>query len=150
MRLLSPWNFPGKNAKVAGHFLLQGIFLTQVSYLCLLHLLLWQEDSLPLSHLETPFFIYHFSSVVQVISDSLRPYGPCGSTPGFPVHHQLPELAQTHIHSVGDVIQPSHPLSSPSPPSFNLSLDEGLFKGVSSSHQVASILEFQLQHQSSQ
>ena len=120
-RLLCPRYSPGKNTGVGCHCLLQDIFPTQELNMSLLHLLLWQEDSLPLSHLETPFFIYHFSSVVQVISDSLRPYGPCGSTPGFPVHHQLPELAQTHIHSVGDVIQPSHPLSSPSPPAFSLS-----------------------------
>ena len=50
------------------------------------------------------------------------------STPGFPVHHQCPELAQAHVHQVGDAIQPSHPLSSPSPPAFNLSKHQGLFK----------------------
>ena len=70
------------------------------------------------------------------------------SMPGFPVHHQLPELTQTHVHWVGDVIQPSFPLSSPSPPAFNLSQHQGLFQWVSSSHQVAQILE--LQHQSFQ
>ena len=59
------------------------------------------------------------------------------STPGFPVHHQLPELAQTRVHRVSDAIQPSHPLSSPSPPAFNLAQHQGLFKCVSSSHQVA-------------
>ena len=59
------------------------------------------------------------------------------STPGFPVHHQLLELTQTHVHRVGDAIQPSHPLSSPSPPALNLSQNQGLFKGVSSLHQVA-------------
>ena len=58
------------------------------------------------------------------------------SMPGFPVHHQLLELTQTHIHWVGDAIQPSHPLSSPSPPTFNLSQHQGLFKWVSSSHQL--------------
>ena len=71
-------------------------------------------------------------------------------TPGLPVHHQLPELAQTHVHWVGDAIQPFHPLSSPSPPAFNLSEHLGVFKWVSSSHQVAKLLEFQLQHQSFQ
>ena len=70
--------------------------------------------------------------------------------PGFPVHHQLPELTQTHVHWVSDVIQPSHPLSSPSPPTFNLSQHQGLFKWVSYFHQVAKVLEFQLQHQSFQ
>jgi len=63
------------------------------------------------------------------------------STPGFPVHHQLPELAQTHIHRVGDAIQPSHPLSSPSPAAFNLSIR--VFSNESdSSHQVGKVLEF--------
>ena len=72
------------------------------------------------------------------------------STPGFPVHHQTPELTQTHVHWVGDAIQPPHPLSSPSPPAFNLSQHQGLFEWVSSLHQVAKGLEFQLQHQSFQ
>ena len=64
------------------------------------------------------------------------------STPGFPVHHQLPEPTQSHVLWVGDVIQPSHPLSSPSPPAFNLSQYQGLFKWVSSSHQVAKVRSF--------
>ena len=72
------------------------------------------------------------------------------STPSFPVLHHLPEFAKIHVHRVGDAIQPSHPLSSPSPPAFNLSQHQGLFKWVSSSHQVAKVLEFQLQHQSFQ
>ena len=72
------------------------------------------------------------------------------STPGFPVHHQLPELTQTHVHRVGDAIQPSHPLSSPSLPAFSLSQNQGLFQGVSSLHQMAKVLELQLQHQSFQ
>ena len=72
------------------------------------------------------------------------------STPGFLVLHQLLEFAQTHVHWVSDAIQPSHPLSSPSPPDFNLSQNQSLFKRVSSSHQMAKALEFQLQHQSFQ
>ena len=72
------------------------------------------------------------------------------STPGPPVHHQLPELIQTQVHRVGDAIQPSYPLSSPPPPAFDLSLHQGLFQLVSSSHQVAEVLEVQFQHQSSQ
>ena len=72
------------------------------------------------------------------------------SMPGFPVHHQLQELAQTHVHWVGDAIQPSHPLLLPSPPAFNLSQHQGLFQWVSSSHQVAKVLELHLQHQSFQ
>ena len=72
------------------------------------------------------------------------------STPGLPVHHHLLELAQTHVHWVGDGIQLSHPLSSRFPPTFNLPQHQGLFKWVSSSHQVAKVVEFQLQHQSFQ
>ena len=68
------------------------------------------------------------------------------STPGLPVLHQLPEFTQTHVHWVGDAIQPSHPLSSPSPPALNLSQHQSLFSWVSSSHQVAKVLEFQFQH----
>ena len=67
------------------------------------------------------------------------------STPGLPVHHQLPEFTQTHVHRVGDAIQLSHPLSSPSSPAFNLSQHQGLFKWVSSSHQEAKVLESQHQ-----
>ena len=72
------------------------------------------------------------------------------STPGLPVHHQLSESTQTHAHQVGDAIQPSHPLSSPSPPAPNLFQHQGLFQSVNSSNQVAKVLEFQLQHQSFQ
>ena len=72
------------------------------------------------------------------------------STPGLPVHHQLPEFTQTHVHWVGDAIQPSHPLSSPSPPAPNPSQHQSLFQWVNSSHEVAKVLEFQLQQQSFQ
>ena len=72
------------------------------------------------------------------------------SSPGFPVHHQLLELTQTHVHWVSDAIQPSHPLSSPSPPAFNLSQHQSLFQWVCSSHEVAKVLELQLWHQSFQ
>ena len=89
-----------------------------------------------------------FSSVAQ---SCLTLYNAMDcSTPGFPVHHQLPELVHTHVHWVGDAIQPSHPLPSPSPPAFNLSQHQDLFKWISSSHQVTKVLEFQLQHQSFQ
>ena len=93
-------------------------------------------------------FSFQFSLVAQpclTVCDSMN----C-STPGLPVHHQLPEFTQTHVHWVGDAIQPSHPLSPPSPPAFNLSQHQGLFKWVNSLHQVAKVLEFQLQHQSFQ
>ena len=75
------------------------------------------------------------------------PWTTC-STPVFPVHRQQLQFTQTHIHWVGDAIQSSHPLSSPSPPAFNLPQHQGFFKWVSSSHQVAKVLEFQFQHQS--
>ena len=92
--------------------------------------------------------LVQFSSVAQ---SCLTLWDPMDfSTPGFPVHHWLLELAQTHVHWVGDATRPSHPLSSPSPPAFNFSQHQGLFKWVSSSHQVAKVLEFQLQHQSFQ
>ena len=72
------------------------------------------------------------------------------SMPGFPVHHQLPELAQTHVHWVDDAIHPSHPLTSPSPPAFSLSQHQGLSQWFSSLHQVTRMLEFEFQHQSFQ
>ena len=72
---------------------------------------------------------HQFGSVAR---SSPTPRDPMGcSTPGLPVHHQLPELAQTHVHQDDEVIQPSHPLSSPSPPAFNLSQHQGLFQVVS-------------------
>ena len=86
-----------------------------------------------------------FSSLTQLCPTLCDPMNH--STPGLPVHHQLPELTQTHVHWVRDAIQPSHPRSSPSPPALNHSQYQGLFKWVSSSHLVAKGLEFQLQHQ---
>ena len=89
-----------------------------------------------------------FSSVAKSCPSLCNPMNR--SMPGLPVHHQLPESTQTHVHRVNDVIQPSHPLSSPSLPTLNLSQHQGFFQWVSSSHQVAKVLEFQLQHQSFQ
>ena len=86
-----------------------------------------------------------FSSVAQSCPTFCDPMNR--STPGLPVHHQLPEFTQTHAYWVSDAIQPSHPLSSPSPPAFVLSQHQGLFKWVNASHQVAKVLEFQFQHQ---
>ena len=94
------------------------------------------------------FNLHQFRSVAQSCLTLCDPMD-C-RTPGLPIHHQLPEFTQTHVHWVGVAIQPSHPLSSPSPPAFNLSQHQGFFKGVSSSHQVAKVLEFQLKHQSFQ
>ena len=89
-----------------------------------------------------------FSSITQscpTLCDSMN-----HSTPGLPVHHQLPEFTQTHVHWVSDAIQPSHPLSSSSPPAPNPSQHQSLFQWVNSLHEVAKVLEFQLQHQSFQ
>ena len=91
-------------------------------------------------------FIVQFSSVAQLCLTLWDPMD-C-STPDLPVHHQLPELTQTHVHPVGDSIQLSHPLSSPFPPAFNLSQHQDLFQWIGSLHQVAKVLE--LQHQSLQ
>ena len=87
-----------------------------------------------------------FSSVTQSCPTLCDPMD--FSTPGFPIHHQLPELAQSHVHWVGDAMQPSHPLSSPSPPSFNLSLHQGLFfaSGDQSIGASASVLAMNIQH----
>ena len=89
-----------------------------------------------------------FSSVTQSCPTLWNPMNR--STPGLPVHHQLPGSTQTHVHWVRDAIHPSHPLSSPSPPALNLTQYQGLFQWVSSLHQVTKVLEFQLQHQSFQ
>ena len=91
---------------------------------------------------------YQFSSVAQSCPTLGDPMNR--STPGLPVHHQLPEFTQTHAHRVGDAIQPSHPLLSPFPPTSNPSQHQSLFQWVRSSHEVAKVLEFQLQHQSFQ
>ena len=104
------------------------------------------KSSFGLSGLIIIFYIH--CSVAQLCLTLCDPMNH--STPSLPVYHQLLESTQTHVHWVGDAIQPSHPLSSPSPPALNLSEYQGLFKWVSSLYQVAKVLEFQLQHQSYQ
>ena len=89
-----------------------------------------------------------FSSVAQSCPTLCDPMN-C-STPGLPVHHQLLEFTRTHVHPVSDAIQSSHPLSSPSPPAPNPSQHQSLFQWVNPSHEVAKVLEFQLQHHSLQ
>ena len=146
-RLLYPWDFPGKNTGVDCHFLLQGIFLTQGSNHGSLigRRILYSEPSekpnYKLPATKTTIIIFHhmvlhihnvkilsvqFSSVAQSCPTLCDPMG-C-SMPGLPVHHQLPEFTQTHVHRVGDAIQPSHPLSSPSPPAPNPSQHQSLFQ----------------------
>ena len=102
----------------------------------------------PAGNIQVVFPSVQFSSVAQLCLTLCNPMN-C-SMPSFPVHHQLLELSQTHVHQVGDAIQPSHPLLPPSPPAFNLAQYQGLFQGVSYTHQVAKVLEFQFQHQSFQ
>ena len=105
-----------------------------------------QADALLPEPLWKPRPVGQFSH--SVVFDSLWPMD-C-RTPCLPVYHQFPEFIRTHVHWVCDAIQTSHPLSSPCPPTFNLSQHQGLFKWVSSSHQVVKVLAFQLQHLSFQ
>ena len=91
---------------------------------------------------------YQIRSVTQSCPTLCDPMNH--STPGLPVHHQLLEFTQTHVHRVSDAIQPSHPLSSPSPLALSPSQHQSLFQWVNSSHEVAKVLEFQLQHPSFQ
>ena len=95
-----------------------------------------------------------FSPIIQFSSVAQSCWTLCDtmdfSTSGFPVHQQLPEFTQIHVHRVNDAIQPSHPLSSPSPPALNLSQHQGLFQWVSSSHQIAKVLGDSVQHESFQ
>ena len=141
-RLLHPWNFPSKNTGVVAIFFSRGsswvrdwTWISCIGRRILYHCTTWEA-------LETSV---KFSSITQSCPILCNPMN-C-STPGLPVHHQHPEFTQTHVYWIGDAIQPSHPLSFPSAPAFNLSQHQSLFKWVSSSHQVAKVLEFQLQHQ---
>ena len=121
------WGSPGKNTGVGCHAFLQGIFLTQGSNLCLLHL----------PTLAGRFFTTEPPVSVQFSSGTQSCLSLCDpmnySRSGLPVHHQLPEFTQTHVHRVGDAIQPSHLLSSPSPPALSPSQHQGLFRWASSS-----------------
>ena len=96
----------------------------------------WNDTILP-KFWVCEFPSVQFSSVAQSCPTLYDPMN-C-STPGLPVHHQLPEFTQIHVHWVGDAIQPSHPLSSPSPPPPNPSQNQGLFQRVNSSHEVAKV-----------
>ena len=99
-------------------------------------------------HYWVGFSSVQFSSVAQSCPTLCDPMNR--STPGLPVHHKLLELTQTRVHQIGNAIQPYHSLSSPSPPVPNPSQHQGLFQWVNSLHEVAKVLEFQLQHQSFQ
>ena len=123
--------------------LLQCIYQTKESNMVLLHC---RQILYHLSHEGSRSDVFQFSSVTQSCPTLCDPMN-C-STPGLPVHHKLLKFTQTHAHRVSDAIQPSHPLSSPSPPAPNPSQHQGLFQRVNSSHEVAKVLEIQLQHQS--
>ena len=123
IRLLCPWGF--SRQEYWSGCLLQGIFLTQGSNLHLLHCRQILCCPKPPNSLSVQVSC-------SVMSNSCNRMD-C-STPGFPVHHQLPEPTQTHLHPVSDAIQLFHPLSSPSPPALNLSQHQSLFQGVSSLH----------------
>ena len=120
------------NSKTICHFRHLSMYISQV--------IVWDDEHSVAVSVQLPSHVWLFG-----LCDCMN-----YSTLGLPVHHQLPKSTQTHVHWVCHVIQPSHPLSSPSPPTLNLSQHQGLFKWVSSSHQVAKVLEFQLQHQSFQ
>ena len=148
--LYSPWNFLGQNTGVGSCCLLQGIFPNQGSNPGLPH---W--DGFFTSWATSKALLYgtgnysqylpitcRFSSVAQSCPTLCDPM--IHSTPGLPVHYQLPEFTQTHIHRVCDAIQPSHPLSFPFPRAPNTSQHQSLFQWVNTSHEVAKILEFQL------
>ena len=173
-RLLHPWDFPGKSTGVGCHCLyLETIrFTWNIYYYTFVHgmatdcsdvdggaLQVYQKSRVYLRlhdlKLQSRFCRStqwrgnsRFSLVTQSCLTLCNPMN-C-STPGFPIHHQLPESTQTHLHWVSNAIQPSHHLLSPSPPALNLSKQQGLFKLVSSLNQVAKVLEFQLPHQSFQ
>ena len=132
-------------------------FHTWVQHMTFSEIALWQDGTWYLqerrSHIQQgkgrgtlqSYGSVQFSSVAQSCQTLCNPMNR--STPGLPVHLQIPEFTQTHVHWVGDAIQPSHPLSSPSPPARNPSQHQCLFQWVSSLHQVTKVLEFQLQHQ---
>ena len=107
------------------------------------------EDSQP--HMNVGHYSMHSVQFTSVAHSCLTLCNPMNrSVSAFPVHQQLAEFTQTHVHWIGDDIQPSHPLSSPSPPALNLSQHQGLFQSVNSLYEVTEVLEFQLPHQSFQ
>ena len=109
----------------------------------------WEDgESNNRNYLISYVILVQFSSVTQSCPTLCDPMNH--STPGLPAHYQLPEFTQTHVHQVSDAIQPSHPLSSPSPPAYNPSQHQSLFQWVNSLHEVPKVLEFQLYHHSFQ
>ena len=126
-RFHCPRNFPGKNTGLGCHFLLQEIFPTQRLNLGLPHCRPCRQMLYHLSHPPgRSKELFRFSSVAQSCPTLCKPMNR--SMPGLLIHHQLPESTQTHAHQGGDVIQPSYPLSSPSPPAPSPSQHQGLFQ----------------------
>ena len=149
-RLRSPWHFSREKYCSGSPFFPPGDIpnlgiepTSPVSPASAGRLFMTEPHGKPIMHI-----LVQFSSVAHSCPTLCDPMNH--STSGLPVHHQLPESTQTHVHWVGDAIQPSHPLSSPSPPALNLSQHQGLFQWVNSLHEVAKVLEFQPQHQSFQ
>ena len=127
-RLYSPWNSPGQNTGLGSPSLLQGIFPTQGSNPGLPHC---RRILYKLSHKGSPRFGIRSDQIGSVAQSCRTLCNPMDhSTPGLPVHYQLPKPTQTHVHWVGDAIQPSHPLLPSYPFAFNLSQHQGLFKWV--------------------
>ena len=114
-------------------------YISERNHKCMAYF--WSLYSVTLDYMSVHHQFISVSSVAQLCLTL------CDPMPGLPVYHQLPESTQTHVHWIRDAIQPSHPLL-PSSPALNLSQHQGLFEWVSSSHQVAKVLELQLQHQS--
>ena len=143
-----PWEFqtPISTSRAPDPFLLFGDpgFLTYLprNWLSLIYHLPTYLQKNPSDVPKDICLLYQFSSVAQLCATLCDPMN-C-STPGLPVHHRLPEFIQTHIYWVSDAVQPSHPLSSPSPPALNPSQHQSLFQWVNSSHEVTKVLEFQL------
>ena len=133
-RLLRPWDSPGKNIGVGCHFLIQCMKVeseSEVTQSCLT-----LSDSMDCS--------LPGSSIHGIFQARVLEWVAIAFSAGFPDHHQFPELAQTHVYQISDAIQPSHPQSSPCPPTFNLSQHQGLFKWVSSSNKYSGLISFMI------
>ena len=145
---LSWWHHPAISSSVVP-FSIYNVYnyicnITRCICVCVLSLSLSLSLSLYIYiYIYIHIYIYISDQISRsVVSDSLRPHE--SQQPGLPVHHQLAEFTETQVHQVSDAIQPSHPLSSPSPPAPNPSQHQGLFQWVNSLHEVAKVLEFQL------
>ena len=146
------WDLLGMKAEIKKNFFCvywdDHVYIHDRLYICIYILVCQCAESQWFSNVKPISYCCCCCSVAKLCLILCNPMD-C-SMPGFPVHHQFRKTAQTHVHWVSDAIQPSHPLSSPPPPAPNPSQHQSLFQWVSSSHHVAKVLEFQLQHQSFQ